>query len=54
MKSVEVKAETRAIKCEWTREMATDISQFSNIYEDFAKEVRKEMRKISINKIFKN
>lgn len=56
MKSVEVKTETRAIKAEWTREMATDISQFKIIdYEDYiAKEVRREMRKISINKIFKN
>jgi|LakMenEpi03Aug12_release.lakeMendotaPanAssembly.Ray.scaffolds.fasta_scaffold6862212_1 hypothetical protein len=57
MTSVEVKAETRALKCEWTREMAKDLEAFSNIdvssFERYyAKEMRREMRKNSINKIF--
>jgi hypothetical protein len=56
MTSVEVKAETKAIKCEWTREMATDISQFAGFDDYFdrvlAKEFRRELRKKSINKIF--
>lgn len=59
MKSVEVKAETRAIKSKWTREMVTDITQFSGINTDhferiLAKEIRRESRKKSIDKIFKN
>lgn len=59
MKSIEVKAETRAIRATWTREMAYDISQFSGIdnssFESYlTKELRREMRKKSINKIFKN
>jgi hypothetical protein len=59
MTSVEVKAETRALKCEWTREMAKDIDTYHNFdmssFEIYiAKEMRKEMRKKSINKIFQN
>ena len=59
MTSVEVKAETRALKCEWTREMAKDIDSYHNFdmssFESYiAKEMRKEMRKKSINKIFQN
>jgi hypothetical protein len=57
--SVEVKSETRALKTQWTRELATDISHFSGIDTDYfervlAKEMRKESRKKSIDKIFKN
>lgn len=58
IKSVEVKAETRALKAEWTRELATDISQFAGFDSDeferiLAKELRRESRKKSIGKIFK-
>lgn len=56
MTSVEVKAETRAIKCTWTREMAKDIESLrdfdmSSFEKYIAKEMRREMRKKSINKI---
>lgn len=59
MTSVEVKAETRSIKATWNRELAADISSFTNIDTDFlesvlTKELRRETRKKSINKIFKN
>jgi len=59
IKSVEVKSETRALKVEWTRELATDISQFAGFDTEYfervlASEYRRESRKKSINKIFKN
>jgi hypothetical protein len=59
MKSIEVKAKTRALRSTWTREMAIDINQFSGIdnssFESYLiKEIRKEKRKKSINKIFQN
>ncbi len=57
--SVEVKAETRAIKATWTREMAKDIQSqtdlnMSSFEQYIAKEIRKENRKKSINKILGN
>jgi hypothetical protein len=59
MTSVEVKAETRAIKANWTPEMAKDLAVFTNIdmssfERDFIKEMRRGMRKKAINKIFQN
>ena len=59
IKSVEVKSETRALKVEWTRELATDISQFAGFDTEYfervlASEYRRESRKKTINKIFKN
>lgn len=59
IKSVEVKSETRALKVEWTRELATDISQFAGFDTEYfervlTSEYRRENRKKSINKIFKN
>ena len=59
MKSIEVKAETRAIRATWTREISYNISQFSGIDNSslesyLIKEIRKEKRKKSINKIFQN
>ena len=57
--SVEVKAETRAIRATWTPEMAKDIESFKSFdmssFEIYiAKEIRKESRKKSINNIFNN
>ncbi len=59
MTSVEVKAETRAIRATWTREMAKDIETYhsfdmSSFEQYIAKELRKESRKKSINKILGN
>jgi hypothetical protein len=59
MTSVEVKAQTRTLKASWTREMAKDLEIFSDIDSSsfegyFAKELRRENRKNSINKIFNN
>ena len=56
MTSVEVKSETRAIKCTWTHEMAKDIQSqtdlnMSSFEKYIAREMRREMRKKSINKI---
>ena len=59
MTSVEVKSETRALKCEWTREMAKDLEVFTDIemssFEIYiAKELRRKNRKNSIKNIFPN
>ena len=59
MTSVEVKAETREIRATWTPEMVKDIQSLtdldmSSFERYFAKEMRREMRKKSINKIFQN
>jgi hypothetical protein len=54
MTSVEVKAETRALRVDWTRELASDL----NIHYDSAlekllnREIRKEQRKSIIKKLF--
>ncbi len=54
MTSVEVKAETRALRVDWTREIASDL----NIHYDSAlekllnREIRKEQRKSIIKKLF--
>jgi len=59
MTSVEVKAETRALKCEWTSEMSKDLESFTDIdmssFEIYiAKELRRKNRKNSIKNIFPN
>lgn len=59
MTSVEVKAETRALKCKWTREMSKDLEVFTDIDMSsfeiyFAKELRRKNRKNSIKNIFPN
>jgi hypothetical protein len=59
MTSVEVKSKTRAIKATWTPELVKDLEVFAGIdsssFENyFVKEMRREMRKKSINKIFQN
>ena len=59
MTSVEVKAETRQLRATWSPEMAKDIDSYHNFdmssFESYiAKEIRKESRKKSINKIFQN
>jgi hypothetical protein len=59
MTSVEVKSKTRAIKATWNRELVKDLEVFTRIdsssFENyFVKEMRREMRKKSINKIFQN
>jgi hypothetical protein len=59
MTSVEVKSKTRAIKATWNRELVKDLEVFTGIdsssFENyFVKEMRREMRKKSINKIFQN
>lgn len=54
MTSVEVKAETRALRVDWTREIVSDL----NIHYDSAlekllnREIRKEQRKSIIKKLF--
>jgi hypothetical protein len=55
LKSIDVKATVRPLRAKWTAEMATDIDHFSSSFERyFAKELRRENRKSSINKIFNN
>ena len=63
MRSVQVKAETRAIRATWTRELAADLDSYHNIdiEQEFShllkEEIQKERasnRKKSINKIFNN
>ena len=59
MTSVEVKAETRALKCKWTSEMTKDLESFTDIDMSsfeiyFAKELRRANRKNSIKNIFPN
>lgn len=58
MTSVEVKSETISLKATWTPEMAKEISSLTDLdmssFESYvAKEIRREGRKKSINKIFK-
>ena len=57
MTSVEVKAETRALKCKWTSEMAKDLDTYSDIDMSsfelfFLKQMRSSNRKNSIKNIF--
>jgi hypothetical protein len=57
MTSVEVKAETRSLKCKWTREMSKDLESFTDMssFEIYiAKELRRKNRKNSIKNIFPN
>lgn len=56
MTSVVVKAETRAIRASWTRELASDLKSFHGMdYDAFEKqienELRRESRKRKIEKI---
>ncbi len=58
IKSVEVKASVRPLKSKWTAEMSTDIQHLtdmdlSSFERYFLRELRRENRKNSINKIFK-
>lgn len=61
IKSIEVKAETRALRSKWTQELANDLSYSSSIdidqfertiFEEFRRLERNKNRKNSINKIF--
>lgn len=59
MTSVEVKAETKQLRATWTPKMAKDIESYHSFdmssFEIYiAKELRREGRKKSINKIFQN
>ena len=63
MRSVQVKAETRAIRATWSREMVADLDSYHNIDIEqelshlLKEEIQKERasnRKKSINKIFNN
>ncbi len=48
MTSIEVKVDTKALRCNYTREMARDISMCVPMLDS-----RRDIRKESINKIFK-
>ena len=61
MRSVEVKAEVRALRANWTRELAHDLNSYHglDIESEFVKLLKEELhkeriskRKKSINKIF--
>ncbi len=59
MTSIEVKAEVRALRCQWTAEMASDLNSFHgldpSIFEKvLVKEMRRDNRKKSIKNIFKD
>lgn len=60
MKSVEVKTTTRALRVNWTSEMAQDLSTYygmdniSSIEMALLKEIIREKRKNKINKIYKS
>jgi len=58
IKSIEVDVKTRALRSEWTVEMAKDLSSsefdMSSFENYFVRELRRENRKKSINKIFQN
>ena len=53
MSSVEVKAEVRALRCEWTDEMASDLNSFHGLDPNiFEKVLRRELRLKRIKNIF--
>lgn len=63
MRSIEVKAEVRALRANWTRKLATDLHSYHglDIESEFARILKEELlkervskRKKSINKIFQN
>lgn len=59
MTSIEVIAETRALRCEWTREMTQDLKSYHGInVDDLEREIirgmRRDNRKKSIKNIFHN
>ena len=55
MTSVEVKAEVRALRCEWTTEMVSDLNSFHGLDPNiFEKSLRRETRKEKIKNIFNN
>ncbi len=55
MKSVEVKSETMSIKCDWNREMVSDLSSFhgfdltQELESTLVKELRKSQRRNKIS-----
>lgn len=49
--SIEVKAETRKLRCEYTREMVSEIHAYSGLDINV---FRNKLRKKSINNIFNN
>ena len=53
MKITSVEAKTHKLRCEYTREMATEINMYSGL-DNFALDdyIRKTLRKESINNIF--
>jgi hypothetical protein len=63
MNSIEVKAETRALKATWTSELANELDMYHNLdiekelaylLKDEIRKQRVSKRKKSINKIFQN
>lgn len=55
MTSIEVKAEVRTLKCEWTRELTKDLSLHSSLnIDDFAKELVRQQRVQNRKKSIKN
>ena len=53
MTSVEVKAQVRALRCEWTAEMASDLNSFHGLDPSiFEKSLRREIRREKIRNIF--
>ena len=63
MKSIEVKAKTRALRATWTRKLADDLSMYHNLdvekelaylLKDEIRKQRASNRKKSINNIFNN
>lgn len=52
MRSVQVKAETRAIRATWSREMVADLDSY--LLKEEIQKKRASNRKKSINKIFQN
>jgi len=53
MTSVEVKSEVRALRCQWTTEMASDLNSFHGLDPSvFEKSLRREIRREKIRNIF--
>lgn len=52
MRISQVKAETRAIRATWTRELVADLESY--LLKDEIQKERASNRKKSINKIFRN
>jgi len=60
MKEIIIKSEVRKIKCEWSRELVKDLQSYHNIDASdeleriLRKEMRREIRRKKIDKIFKH